>query len=149
MNNRNTKARLHRKLLSFVTFEIDWKGHAGKGRIGYCLCDPDLSIKEARPAMKRITTKKLARSLRCSDRQIKRCLKQLRTEGKIVKVKVTWGIKIALLGSNKWTGTDREFYYDSGVLMPANHEAYNRYMRVVQNPPKRRWGLRRDRRKVA
>jgi hypothetical protein len=29
MNNRNIKDRLYRKLLSFVTFEIDWKGHAG------------------------------------------------------------------------------------------------------------------------
>jgi hypothetical protein len=151
MNNRNTKTRLLRKLLSSVTFEIDWKGHAGNGRIGYCLCDPDLSIKESRPAMMRTTTKRLARLLRCSDRQIKRCLQQLHDEGKIIKVKVTWGIKIALLGSDKWVGTDREFYFDSslGILMPANQQAYDRYIRVVNNLPKRRWRLRRNRRRAA
>lgn len=151
MNNRNIKDRLYRKLGRFVTFEIDWRGRAGKGRIGYCLCDPDLSIKESRPAMKRTTTKELAHLLRCSDRQIKRCLQQLHDEGKITKVKVTWGIKIALLGSAKWVGTDREFYFDSsqGILMPANQLAYDRHIRVVNNPPKRRWGLRRNRKKAA
>lgn len=151
VNNRNIKDRLYQKLRRFVTFEIDWRGHTGKGRIGYVFCDPDLTIKESRPAMRRTTTKRLARLLRCSDRQVKRCLKRLNDEGRIVKRKVTWGIKMAVVGSDKWVGTDREFYFDSsqGVLMPANQLAYDRHVRVVNNPPKRRWGLRRSRKQAA
>jgi hypothetical protein len=151
MNNRHIKKRLYAKLLSFVTFEIDWRGHAGKARLGYVFCDPDLTVKESRPAMRRTTTKRLARLLRCSNRQVKRCLRQLSDERKIGKRKVTWGIKIAVIGSNKWVGTDREFYFDSsqGILMPANQQAYDRHIRVVNNPPKRRWGLRRSRRRAA
>jgi hypothetical protein len=150
VNNRDIKERLYRKILSFVTFEIDWKGHVGKRRIGYVFCDPDLTIKESRPAMSRTTTKRLARLLRCSDRQIKRCLTQLRDEGKIGKRKVTWGIKLVVYGSDKWVGTDREFCFDPslGHLMPANPQAYDRHVRVVNNPPKRRWGLRRSRKRV-
>ena len=150
MNNRNIKDRLYRKLVSFVTFEIDWKGHEGKGRIGYVFCDPDLTIKESRPAMRRTTTKQLACQLQCSDRQVKRCLRQLRAEQKVGKIKVVWGLKLVVYGSAKWAGTDREFYFDrsSGGLMPANANAYYRHVRVVNNPPKRRWGLRRNRRRV-
>lgn len=150
MNNRNIKDRLYKKLLSFVTFEINWRGHEGKQRIGYVFCDPDLTIKESRPAMRRTTTKRLACLLRCSKRQVKRCLRQLKDEGKIIKRKVTWGIKLAVYGSKKWVGTDREFYFDPSyeILMPANQQAYARHIRVVNNPPKRRWGLRRNRKQV-
>jgi hypothetical protein len=151
VNNRQIKERLYAKLLSFVTFEIDWRGHAGKSRIGYVFCDPDLTIKESRPAMRRTTTKRLALLLRCSDRQVKRCIKQLRDERKIGRLKVTWGIKFVVYGSDKWVGTDREVYFDAneGRLMPANQQAYDRHVRVMNNPPKRRWGLRRSRGRAA
>ena len=150
MNSRNIKGRLYRKILSFVTFEIDWRGHEGKGRIGYVFCDPDLTVKESRAAMGRTTTKRLARLLRCSNRQVKRCLDQLRDERKIGKRKVTWGLKIVAYGSKKWVGTDREFYFDPSyrALLPANPQAHHRYMNVLANPPKRRWGLRRSRKRV-
>lgn len=151
MNNRHIKDRLYRKLLRFVTFEIDWRDHKGKGRIGYCFCDPDLTIKESRPAMRKTTVEELARLLHCSERQIKRCVKQLRAERKIGRIKVIWGIKFVVYGSNKCVGTDREAYYDAGegLLMPPNPLAYDRHVRVRNNPPKRKWGLRRSRRRVA
>lgn len=151
MNNRNLKDRLYRKLVRFVTFEIDWRGHAGKGRIGYVFCDPDLTIKESRPAMRRTTTKRLAVLLHCSDRQVKRCIKQLRVEKKVGRIKVTWGIKFVVYGSDKWVGTDREAYYDAnqGLLMPPNPLAYDRHVRVRNDPPKRKWGLRRARSRAA
>ena len=82
---------------------------------------------------------------------MKRCIKQLRDEKRIGRIKVTWGIKFVVYGSDKWVGTDREVYFDAGQdrLMPANPLAYNRHVRVMNNPPKRRWGLRRSRRRVA